>query len=215
MKGYYELLKNNIIDFDKLMLEKYYLLGLNEIDTIILIKLNNLLKHGEQSLSLSTIVPFMSISETECSERIATFVENGFISLEMATVKARETFSLDETYKKLSLVLSNEEENKENDEINNMLKQTITLLEKGTPLPLSNKSSNASNALLRDRVSSAYIQNIILTSLLFFLLFVSMPLEPSIAEFSLYVIALYSAGFIRLSNVPSKGTNLKGIFSSP
>lgn len=130
MKGYYELLKNNIIDFDKLMLEKYYLLGLNEIDTIILIKLNNLLKHGEQSLSLSTIVPFMSISETECSERIAKLVENGFISLEMATVKARETFSLDETYKKLSLVLSNEEENKENDEINNMLKQTVTLLEK-------------------------------------------------------------------------------------
>ena len=130
MKSYYDLLKNNIIDFDKLMLEKYYLLGLSETDTIILIKLNNLLKHGEQSLSLNSVVPFMSIDEKECSERIVKLVQSGFIALEMTTVKSKETFNLDETYKKLSLILSGEDNAKENDEKKELLKQTISLLEK-------------------------------------------------------------------------------------
>lgn len=130
MKSYYDLLKNNIIDFDKLMLEKYYLLGLSETDTIILIKLNNLLKHGEQSLSLNSVVPFMSIDEKECSERIVKLVQSGFIALEMTTVKSKETFNLDETYKKLSLILSGEDSAKENDEKKELLKQTISLLEK-------------------------------------------------------------------------------------
>lgn len=130
MKSYYDLLKDNIIDFDRLMLEKYYMLGLNEIDTVILIKLNNLLKKGERSLSLNEVVPFMSISEEECSKRIVKLVEEGFIAIEFTNVKSKETFSLDETYRKLSLILLDEDSAKDSDDKKELLKDTITLLEK-------------------------------------------------------------------------------------
>lgn len=130
MKSYYDLLKDNIIDFDRLMLDKYYMLGLNEIDTVILIKLNNLLKKGERSLSLNEVVPFMSISEEECSKRIVKLVEEGFIAIEFTNVKSKETFSLDETYRKLSLILLDEDNAKDNDDKKELLKETISLLEK-------------------------------------------------------------------------------------
>ena len=130
MNSYYYLLKDNVIEFDKLILDKYYLLGLNEIDTIILIKLNNLLKYGDRSLSLNEIVPFMSISEDECSKRIVKLVEEGFITLELLNVKSKETFSLDQTYRRLSLLLLDEDKAKESDEKKELVKNTTLLLEK-------------------------------------------------------------------------------------
>ncbi len=130
MKSYYDLLKNNIIDFDKLIIDKYHLLGLNEVETIILIKLNKQLRLGKKSLSLSQIVPFMSISEEECSKIIINLVEKGFISLELSSVEAKEAFNLDETYKKLEQILITEDSYKEDDDTNNAYKETIVLLEK-------------------------------------------------------------------------------------
>ena len=43
MSQYYTLLKNDIINFDQLLLDKYNVLGLDEVETIILIKLNKIL----------------------------------------------------------------------------------------------------------------------------------------------------------------------------
>ena len=37
----FNLIKNNIIQFDKLIIEKYFALNLDETDTIILIRLND------------------------------------------------------------------------------------------------------------------------------------------------------------------------------
>lgn len=130
MQRYFDLIKENIIEFDKLLIDKYYLLKLDEIDAVILIKLNNLLKQGEKSLSLKSIVPFMSITKEECSKKVASLIERGFISLELASVKSKETFSLDETYKKLSIILFDEKKSKESDELKERLKNTIILLEK-------------------------------------------------------------------------------------
>jgi hypothetical protein len=44
----FNLIKNNIIQFDRLLIEKYYVLDLDETDAIILIRLNDLLKRGER-----------------------------------------------------------------------------------------------------------------------------------------------------------------------
>lgn len=129
MNRYYELLKNNIIDFDKLMVDKYYLLGLNEIDAIILIKLNNLIKQGKRLLSTCEIVPHMSISEETCSKRIVELVNEGFITLELSSIDAKETFNMDETYKRLSYALDLDDEKKEVVEHDNKVKSTIKTLE--------------------------------------------------------------------------------------
>lgn len=131
MNRYYELIKNNIIDFDKLMIDLYTKLCLNEIDAIILIKLNNLLKKGIVQLSTSLIIPYMSITDEACSKRIVDLVNTGFITLELSSIDAKETFSLDATYQKLSFILEKEEDDKEEDIAENEMMQIVRELEKG------------------------------------------------------------------------------------
>ena len=129
MKSYYDLIKTSIIDFDKLVIEKYHLMGIDEVDAIILIKLNTLLKRGESSLSLNKIAPTMSLSIEDLSKRVMTLVSNGFIRLSLGSDK-KETFSLDETFKRLSIVISDEDTIKEVATRNNDVKYVVTILER-------------------------------------------------------------------------------------
>ncbi len=128
MKSYYDLLKNSIIDFDKLIVYKYHLMGLDEIDAIILIKLNNLLKKGDESISLNRIAPTMSISIEELSTRVMNLVNNGYVTL--LKKDNREVFSLDEAFKRLSIVISDEDNIKEVANKNNDVKYVVTILER-------------------------------------------------------------------------------------
>lgn len=128
MKSYYDLIKNNVIDFDKLIIDKYHLMGLDEVDAIILIKLNGYLKKGETSLSLNRLAPTMSLSIDELSKRVLELVDNGFISLSINDMK--ESFSLEQTYKRLSIVISDEDSIKEVATRNSDVKEVVVLLEK-------------------------------------------------------------------------------------
>ena len=125
----YTLLKNNIIEFEKLLIEKYSALNLDEINTIILIKLNSLLKQGRRLLSADEIASTMKISKSECGKRIVDMVNDGFITLELSSVDAKEIFSLDETYKRLSYLLEGEKNVKAEYNVNNTIRDTIILLE--------------------------------------------------------------------------------------
>lgn len=128
MKSYYELIQNNIIEFDKLIIEKYHLLGLDEASAIILIKLNYNMRRGETSLSLNKIAPTMSFPIEELSKRILSLVENGFISL--VVKDGKESFSLDQVYKRLAIIISDEDNIKEVASRNNDVKQVVKVLEK-------------------------------------------------------------------------------------
>ena len=128
MKSYYELIQNNIIEFDKLVIEKYHLLGIDEASAIILIKLNYNLRRGETSLSLNKFAPTMSFPIEDLSKRILNLVENGFISLEVKDGK--ESFSLDPVYKRLAIIISDEDNMKEVANRNNDVKQIVRILEK-------------------------------------------------------------------------------------
>ena len=135
MSQYYMLIKNKLIDFDKLMIDKYHLLGLNETDAIILIKLNRLLNVGTTKLESSYLAPTMSITQNTISKRIVDLVKNGFITLTLT--EASEIFSLDETYKRLSNLL--DEENAESKELksNNLTKEVVELIEKEFAKPVN------------------------------------------------------------------------------
>ena len=39
MKSYFDLIKNNVIDFEKTLLEKYYEIGLTETECLVLLRL--------------------------------------------------------------------------------------------------------------------------------------------------------------------------------
>lgn len=133
----YNLIKDDIISFDKLMIEKYHLLGLDETDAIVLIRLNDLLKRGERSLSLEKIAPTMKIKTEELGMRIVDLVTKGFITLELSSVDAKEVFSLDETYRRLVFLLEAEDEDLRDEAVKRKIKATVSLLERELKKTLS------------------------------------------------------------------------------
>ena len=71
----------------------------------------------------------MSLSIEDLSKRVMTLVSNGFIRLSLGSDK-KETFSLDETFKRLSIVISDEDTIKEVASRNNDVKYVVTILER-------------------------------------------------------------------------------------
>lgn len=130
MNKYYELIKSNIIEFDRLLLDKYHQLNLNETDAVLLIKLHNLIRNGNKFPSTSLISSNMSINEDECNRRIVDLVNNGYIDMLLSSVDSKENYSLDDTYKRLGYILENDERQIKNQEHDNKIKKIVTLLEK-------------------------------------------------------------------------------------
>lgn len=130
MNKYYELIKSNIIEFDRLLLDKYHQLNLNETDAVLLIKLHNLIKSGNKFPSTSLISSQMSITEDECNRRIVDLVNNGYIDMLLSSIDSKENYSLDDTYKRLSYILENDERQIQNQEFDNKIKKIVNLLEK-------------------------------------------------------------------------------------
>ncbi len=126
MSKYYIYLKNNYIDFQKLLIEKYVFLGLDEIDTIILIKLNNLL-NSDNKFSIDTICDTMKVSDEIIKDKLVSLINNQFITLKL--VNKSEIYSLDDTYKKLAILLDNEESKEQDIELNKEVSNVVTLLE--------------------------------------------------------------------------------------
>ncbi|HNZ50079.1 MAG TPA: DnaD domain protein [Bacilli bacterium] len=126
----YTLLKNNIIDFDRLLLEKYRALKLDEANTIILIKLNNLLKQGKRFLVVEELVETMALSKEEVAKRIVQLVNDGFVALELSEIDAKEQFNLDETYKRLSYLLEGVKQANQENHVNDKIKALVKVLEK-------------------------------------------------------------------------------------
>lgn len=126
----YDLIKKNVIQFDKLLLEQYYKLNLDEVDTIILIRLNDLLQRNISELNEDDIAASMKIDKNELGKRIVDLVKRGFITLELSTIDSKEVFSLDETYKRLALLLEMKKDNQKMILKEAKIKETVILLEK-------------------------------------------------------------------------------------
>lgn len=126
----YNLIKKNVIQFDKLLLEQYYKLNLDEVDTIILIRLNDLLQRNICELNEDEIAASMKIDKNELGNRIVDLVKRGFITLELSTIDSKEVFSLDETYKRLALLLEMKKDSQNTFIKEAKIKETIILLEK-------------------------------------------------------------------------------------
>ena len=127
MSNYYILLQNDIIDFDKLLLEKYCLLGLDEVEVIILIKLNKLLKSGNK-FSITQLSKNMTVTEDFIRDKLVTLINNQFITLQL--IDKNEIYSLDDTYKRLSSLLDSLNDENINNEIDSNVVKVIALLEK-------------------------------------------------------------------------------------
>ena len=99
-----------MIDFDKLILEKYFCLDLDEVDTIILIKINELIKY-KKILDANSIASKMSIDVNQVSKRIVGLVERGYVSIEIG--EKGEIVNIDGIYNRLATLLDRDDANNE------------------------------------------------------------------------------------------------------
>ncbi|HHX79374.1 MAG TPA: DnaD domain protein [Acholeplasmataceae bacterium] len=136
MEKYYDLIKNNVIDFNDLLLEQYYLLGLKEVDVILLIKLHHLIDKDINTFSISKLFSKMSITEEELSDCLIKLIDLDYINISLNKDK-KEEYSLDGTYKKLSFLLSTNENDKKDNLVQERVKVTIKKLESGLSKMLS------------------------------------------------------------------------------
>lgn len=127
MSKYYIFLKNNIIDFEKLLIDKYSFLGLDEVEVIILLKLNKLINSGSK-FSIEYFTKNMTITEDVIREKLVTLINNGFIDLKL--VNRSEIYCLDDTFKRLSSLLEKEELEEEKEALNTDCAKVAALLEK-------------------------------------------------------------------------------------
>lgn len=127
MSKYYRFLKNNIIDFEKLLIDKYCFLGLDEIEVIILVKLNKLLSSGNK-FSIDYFTKNMAITEDVIREKLVVLINNQFIDLKL--VNKSEIYSLEDTFKRLASLLEKEELEEEKEDLNTDCAKVVALLEK-------------------------------------------------------------------------------------
>ena len=112
MNQYYELLKQEVIVFEKLLIDKYHLIGLNEYEAIILIKLNKSLKEGKRRLIIDEVIPNMTLDKDQLSNIVIDLVNRGYIGVELSAVDALETFNLEGTIRRLSDVFDTDNQPK-------------------------------------------------------------------------------------------------------
>ena len=82
MEKYYDLIKNNLINFDNLIIEKYASLKLNETEAMILIKINRLLQRDIKSISVKKLVKNMTINENDLANYLMRLIDFGFLKID-------------------------------------------------------------------------------------------------------------------------------------
>lgn len=134
MRSYCDLLKDGIIDFEKTLLDKYFLLDLDETECMLLLRLYQLSKQyldNSYSLNINYLKSKMSLKEDDLSDKIANLVSKGFITLQIneSDNEILEIYSLDQTYEELAYLLENNDVKREKNETSILMRKTASTIE--------------------------------------------------------------------------------------
>lgn len=134
------LIQKGYVNVNKLLLENYHNYGLNEQEVIILLKLFEMLKHNQVTISISTLAKKTSMSLNECSNILNGLLNRGLVTLDLETTKqgkTKESFNLNECIKFIENNLLNEMKINEVDDNQDEIKQVISLVEETFKRPLT------------------------------------------------------------------------------
>lgn len=104
-----KLIKSKTISFPNVLIKNYQKIGLNEVNTVVIIKLYYLAEENDNFLRLNELVKSMTIEINELSNMIISLVDRGYINLEVDN-EGREQFNLDGTIEKLGAILDDNDE---------------------------------------------------------------------------------------------------------
>lgn len=98
------LIKDNLLDFDKLIKKNYRNIGLTEIEAFFLMELYALKEKGIKSLNPKNLTKNMSLSENDVTDLLDSMMQRNYLSFDIKENnkgKMTESFSLDQTIKKI------------------------------------------------------------------------------------------------------------------
>ena len=138
------LIQKGYVNVNKLLLENYHHFGLNEMEFVVLLKLFDMLKNNQVTISVAALAKRTSMSLNECSNVLNGLFNRGLVSLDLETNKqgkTKEAFNLDECIKYIESYFLNEIKTKEINSNQDQIKQIIDLIEESfkrqlTPLEL-------------------------------------------------------------------------------
>ena len=78
-----KLIKSKTISFPNVLIKNYQKIGLNEVNTVVIIKLYYLAEENDNFLRLNELVKSMTIEINELSNMIISLVDRGYINLEV------------------------------------------------------------------------------------------------------------------------------------
>ena len=105
-----------------------------------MIKLFEMLKHNQVTISVSTLAKKTSMSLNECSNVLNGLLNRGLVTLDLETTKqgkTKESFNLNECIKFIETHFINEMKINEVDDNQDAIKQIITLMEETYKRPLT------------------------------------------------------------------------------
>ncbi len=98
------MISDEIVDFDKLLLNNYKKIGLTEIEAFVLIELHKQKKSGNTVISPSKMVKRLTIKEDKLFNTLDGLITKGYLTIQIVKTnddKETEDFSLDNTIHKL------------------------------------------------------------------------------------------------------------------
>ena len=134
------LIQKGYVNVNKLLLENYHNFGLNEQEFVILLKLFEMLKNNQVTISVSGLAKKTSMSLNECSNVLNGLFNRGLVTLDLETTKqgkTKESFDLNECMKYIENYFINEMKSSEVKENETEIKQIIDLLEETLKRPLT------------------------------------------------------------------------------
>lgn len=126
------LIQKGYVNVNKLLLENYHNFGLNELEFVVLLKLFEMLKNNQVTISPAALAKKTSMSLNECSNVLNGLFNRGLVTIDLETTKqgkTKESFNLDECIKFIENHFLNEIKSNEINDNQEQIKQIIDLLE--------------------------------------------------------------------------------------
>ncbi len=113
------------LDYRYILIDRYKYLGLNENEVMIILSIDNILKHDAILVTADTLALKMSLGEKEIDQLIVELIDKGFI--EYATKNDQMVTSLEPTFKKIEAfyTASIEDRRKSEQSLNEEQKENI------------------------------------------------------------------------------------------
>ena len=134
------LIQKGYVNVNKLLLENYHNFGLNELEFVILLKLFEMLKNNQVTISVATLAKKTSLTVSECSNVLNGLFDRGLVSIDLECTKqgkTKEAFNLDECIRYIESYFINEMKMKEANENENEIKKIVSLVEETFRRPLT------------------------------------------------------------------------------